>query len=168
MDNEGRALPAPDLSKKGQIMKAIFVILRVILAIAAAGMLVWFLVPLASNVFNIGNVAGIALCVWTLVLCSPLVKVLRGPRGAGKAFFQLITIVYAIGMIYALAATTAILFSASSTPAQGSTVVVLGAQVHKSGGPSVILNGRIQAAEKYLNENPGAVAILTGDRKSVV
>ena len=147
-------------------MKAFFVILRVILAIAAVGMLVWFLIPLASNVFNIGNVAGIALCVWTLVLCSPLRKVLKGKRGAGKALFQLITIVYAVGMLYAAAATTAILFSASSTPAQGSTVIVLGAQVHKSGRPSVILNGRIQAAEQYLNDHPDAVAILTGGQGS--
>ena len=147
-------------------MKAIFVILRVIFFIAAAGMLVWFLIPLASNVFNIGNVAGIALCVWTMVLCSPLFNVLKAPRSAGKTFFQLITIVYAIGMLYAAVATAAILFSASSTPAPGSTVVVLGAQVHKSGGPSVILNGRIKAAEKYLNQNPDAVAILSGGQGS--
>ncbi len=41
-------------------------------------------------------------------------------------------------------------------------IVVLGAKVNRNGVPSKPLYWRIDAAEKYLNENPDTVAILSG------
>ncbi len=49
----------------------------------------------------------------------------------------------------------------AQSPAENATAVVLGAQV-KPWGPSKILQGRIDAAEKYLAENPDSLAVLTG------
>ena len=43
-------------------------------------------------------------------------------------------------------------------------IVVLGAKVNRNGVPSKPLYWRIDAAEKYLNENPETIAILSGGK----
>ena len=50
----------------------------------------------------------------------------------------------------------------NSKTADNSTLIVLGAQVRPEGVPSLILRGRIDAAEKYLDEHREAKAVLAG------
>ena len=52
-------------------------------------------------------------------------------------------------------------YYACQAPSENATAVVLGAQAQES-GPSVILSGRINAAEKYLKKNTKASAVLSG------
>ncbi|MGI6030575.1 MAG: YdcF family protein [Eubacteriales bacterium] len=45
---------------------------------------------------------------------------------------------------------------------QQPVAIVLGCQVYPSGEPSMMLQGRLEAALSYLNENPEAVCIVSG------
>jgi uncharacterized SAM-binding protein YcdF (DUF218 family) len=55
-----------------------------------------------------------------------------------------------------------ILHAGNQTPADGCQyIIVLGARVHGT-GPSSILTERIDAAERYLNDNPETIAVLSG------
>ena len=53
------------------------------------------------------------------------------------------------------------IYFACQPPAENATAVVLGAQI-KDSGPSVMLWGRINSAEKYLESNENVFAVLSG------
>ncbi len=117
------------------------------------------------GLLNIGNLTGMALCGWMLVLCvTPLPRLFKR-YAVTRWLFRVINVCYAIFLLYGAVVTGAILLACSDTPAPNATAVVLGAQV-KGTNPSVILYGRIQAAERYLQENPEAKAVLTGGKGS--
>ena len=100
-----------------------------------------------------------------LVLCvTPLPRLFKR-FAVTRWLFRVINVCYAIFLLYGAVVTGAILLACSDTPAPNATAVVLGAQV-KGTNPSVILYGRIQAAERYLQENPEAKAVLTGGKGS--
>lgn len=152
-------------------MRIIKTLLLTAAGLAAAALLVCFIAPIVKyRLIDIGNITGIALCVWTLLLCISPVR--RGISAFCKrhGFFRFLwraaNIVYAVVMLYGAVATALIFFAAAKAPADGATAVVLGAQVSPSGAPSRILQGRINAAERYLNENPEAKAVLTGGKGS--
>lgn len=145
-------------------------IIRVIICAAAAVGFGFFAVPITSNVINIGNIAGMALCVWVfLVACKPVHRFIKG---VCSHFFVTKGIYYTVNTLFAAFAILGIVVSAfmvigmNQSPPDNGTAVVLGAQVLGSGNPSTILSGRIDAAEKYLKENPKSVAVLSGGRGS--
>ncbi len=118
---------------------------------------------LGAVVAAVGLVAFI--CGWMLVLCvTPLPRLFKR-YAVTRWLFRVINVCYAIFLLYGAVVTGAILLACSDTPAPNATAVVLGAQV-KGTNPSVILYGRIQAAERYLQENPEAKAVLTGGKGS--
>ncbi len=139
---------------------------RILGAVAAAVGLVAFIAPvLKYGLLNVGNLTGMALCGWMLVLCvTPLPRLFKR-YAVTRWLFRVINVCYAIFLLYGAVVTGAILLACSDTPAPNATAVVLGAQV-KGTNPSVILYGRIQAAERYLQENPEAKAVLTGGKGS--
>ena len=50
-------------------MKALKTAARTIAAVAAAVMLIWFILPMVTaRVINIGNMTGVILCLWVLVM----------------------------------------------------------------------------------------------------
>ena len=147
-------------------MKAFKVVCRILGAVVAAVGLVAFIAPVFKyGLLNIGNLTGMALCGWMLVLCvTPLPRLFKR-YAVTRWLFRVINVCYAIFLLYGAVVTGAILLACSDTPAPNATAVVLGAQV-KGTNPSVILYGRIQAAERYLQENPEAKAVLTGGKGS--
>ncbi len=150
-------------------MKTIRFIIRAVGTAAAVVFLIWFIAPVfVYGVLNIGNIAGVALCVWTLLLCvAPLQR--RLSRFCRRFFitrwlYRIINIGYGVFMLYGAVVTAAMLFASAGAPAENATAVVLGAQVSPDGQPTRILNQRILAAERYLNDNPEAKAVLTGGK----
>ncbi len=126
---------------------------RILGAVAAAVGLVAFIAPVFKyGLLNIGNLTGMALCGWMLVLCvTPLPRLFKR-YAVTRWLFRVINVCYAIFLLYGAVVTGAILLACSDTPAPNATAVVLGAQV--------------QAAERYLQENPEAKAVLTGGKGS--
>ncbi len=152
-------------------MKTVLTILRTLGAVAAVLMLLWFIAPIVRyRTINIGNITGIVLCIWTILMCIAPVQRRISEKckrfTATKILYRAVCVIYAIIMVYGAAATAAILFYASGAPEPDSTVLVLGAYVSPSSNPSIILNGRIKAAENYLNEHPDAKAVLSGGKGS--
>lgn len=146
--------------------KTVLFILRLLIACAALGFLAMFVFPMLSNIINIGNVSGALLCLW--VLCVDIKPIHRGIRratnryGFTKFLRRFVNVCFIAFAAYGAIATTAMTVAALQPPAEGATAVVLGAQVRPTGDPSVILRGRINAAERYLDENPGVPMILSG------
>lgn len=69
----------------------------------------------------------------------------------------------AVFVVYATTVSALMAYAALSPAPTGATAVVLGAQV-KPWGPSVNLQQRINAAEKYLRSNPNSKAVLSGGK----
>ncbi len=152
-------------------MKILFKILRALAAVAAVVLLVLFIAPMVIyNIIDIGNIAGIVLCVWAIVMCvSPLhhtVKKLFLKHGLTKFLYRVVNAVIVLFLIYGAAVSAAMTITCLTAPAGDSTVVVLGAKVSNSGEPTLILKGRIDAAEEYLKAHPGSKAVLTGGKGS--
>ena len=151
-------------------MKALKTAARTIAAVAAAVMLIWFILPMVTaRVINIGNMTGVGLCLWVLVMAvAPVhraVKRLFCRRKPTRILYRAVNALVIAFLVYGACCTAAIAATGLTSPAVNATAVVLGAQVVGT-RPSQILAGRIAAAETYLKENPGAKAVLTGGKGS--
>ena len=134
--------------------KAVFIILRILGAALLVLMIGWFLAPYFRwGTHNIGNVAGISLCLWGLLLLSPLrrkITALCARHAFTKWLWRIVNACFAAFVLYGAALTGFILFAAAKQPQQPSTVVLLGAKVSAGGRPTLILDGRITADEWML------------------
>lgn len=73
---------------------------------------------------------------------------------------------FAVGLLIFGAVEGMILSSFAAEPTPGADyVIILGAQ-WRTDGPSYVLQKRLDAAEKYLRENPDAIAIVSGGQGS--
>lgn len=149
--------------------RVIFNLIRTIFAVLSVIFFVLFAAPMAGNIINPGNIAGVLLCVWVFCICvKPVHRFIRRHccrHLLTKILYRVVNFCFIAFSIYGILVTGAMIYCASQAPAQNATAVVLGAQVKKS-GPSVMLQGRINAADKYLEENPEAYAVLTGGQGS--
>ncbi len=145
-------------SKLILIVRSIFAVLSVIMS-------AFFVVPILGGISNIGNISGALLCAWVFcVSVKPLhckIKNLFMKKSFTKYIYRFVNFCFIAFSIYGVLVTGAMLVCAMDAPAENATAVVLGAQV-KNSGPSVMLWGRINAAEKYLSENPETSAVLSG------
>lgn len=152
-------------------MKRFFsVFFRALIIAGALVVLTTFAFTFSIGITNIGNIAGTVLCVWLILVCiKPLYQAIK--RGFYRFFFtrlvyRIVSIAFIVVISYGAVATTAILGASMIAPKENSTVVVLGAHVKPTGEPSTILNGRINAAENYLDENKKSSAVLSGGKGS--
>lgn len=129
--------------------------------------LFWFLLPfLSRRILNIGNLTGIIvfLCVVLYgiffsyindlvrrVWEKPSGKLLLGFFAVMGMMIISLTIIFSILMITA----------ARQKPIGNPTVVVLGCRVYGEKA-SLMLQERLEAAEKYLKNNPDALCIVSG------
>ena len=141
-------------------------VLRIIICALSLVGVGFFVFPVSVGIVNVGNVSGFALCVWIfLVCCKPAHRFIRE---ACMHFFITKAIYYTVNTVFVTLALLGITVSVfmvmgmNRKPPINSTAVVLGAQVLGSGNPSTILSGRIDAAERYLKENPKSKAVLSG------
>lgn len=148
-------------------MKIALTTIRSVVAVAAIVFLIYFIISLIAGLDKLACVAGLLLSIWMLcVSIKPIysfVKELCLKSGFTHILFVAVNVCFIIFAVYGALVTGAMAVCACQSPAENSTAVVLGAQV-KPWGPSTILRGRINAAEKYLNENPDACAVLTGGK----
>lgn len=142
--------------------------LRTLTVIAALLMAAWLAFPMSMHIINIGNIAGIILCLWILFLCiAPLHRAVKAAFfrfGFTRFLYRAVSVLLTVFLLYGAACTAAMAAASLNAPEKNATAVVLGAQVTGSGKPSRILNRRIIAAEQYLKENPEANAVLTGGK----
>ena len=139
---------------------------RIILTIIASGFLLWFIAPTVYGIFHAGSVLGITISC-TVIFRFGFANVYSRLKASMLAhasttvLLRIIQIGSAVFVIYAVVISALMINAMLSRPANNATAVVLGAQV-KPWGPSVLLRQRIDAAEKYMDDNPTSNAVVTG------
>ena len=139
-------------------------IIRILKIIIGAVGYVWCIIPVIfSGIINAGNGAGL-LFFGVLFLWGVFQNKLNTAAGKIKAFKILRGVLILGYCVFTLlfAAESALMINAVNTsPDDGATMVVLGCGVRGT-EPSQMLRLRIEAAEKYLKENPDMKAVLSG------
>lgn len=142
---------------KVMIAQIIFVLLGVLLFL-------WYLAPYHYNhILNVGNALGMAASV-CLIACGvflhKLLPLFSRPGAVGIVSKAVLAVLCAVFIAVSIAFCS-MLAAQYHTPGKDETVIVLGCSV-KGEHPSRMLRQRIEAAAAYLNENEGAVAVLSG------
>ena len=145
---------------KGRMIRIIFVLIAVIIFI-------WFALPfMVAGILNIGNITGmlIAALFALYMVFMPVVNAwICSTWLAGKMRWLLVGgAVLAVGIaLVALIETGFIISANAKAPAENATAVVLGCRVYGERA-SLSLVERLEAAQKYLEENPNAVCVVSG------
>ena len=151
-------------------MNTIQSLLRIIGVLLSLFLLFIFIMPMTVRVINVGNIAGVIFAVWLFcVSCRPVQSFfsrIMHQNGFLTFLYRAVNIGFTAFAVYGIIITCFMFLACNSIPAENSTVIVLGAQVRPEGVPSLILRGRINAAEKFLDENRGSKAVLTGGKGS--
>lgn len=114
-----------------------------------------------TRFFLCWSVIGCVLLFWSLLYGKK-----RLIERIPKTVRRIGTVLLCLGLIVALFVEGCIFSKFSAKPAPGAAyVLVLGAQWKRS-GPSEVLRFRLDAAAKYLKENPDAIAIVSGGQGS--
>ncbi len=147
------------MTGKAEIIRA------VLLTVGVIGLL-WFLLPSFFVSLNIGNLTGIAvLLLLTLYAClmptvnSLLVRVWSS--AVGKAVLLSASAAVTVIAVLAVTVCACMASAVSVSGSEGATAVVLGCRVYGERA-SLMLNERLEAAKKYLEENPTADCVLSG------
>ncbi|MBR0509176.1 MAG: YdcF family protein [Clostridia bacterium] len=125
----------------------------------------WFFHVIFGGIFNIGNIAGMALSLLpgaAVLFRQPIGRLWK--KTGGKILLTAVLLAALAGVGVAAAAGAQIISAARNAPPAGADgdMVVLGALVRPGPVPSKTLRSRIDAAEKYLNENPDCLCVLSG------
>lgn len=137
---------------------------KIILSVLEVLLLLSFLA--AFPVFNLGNIAGIALSLLLLGITlrfgsfRTLVKNLWD-KLPGRAALIVIAVLAAAGICAAVYFSARMAGAMSREPQKGDVVVVLGCQV-RGERPSRMLRRRLDAAKEYLDSEPEAIVIVSG------
>ena len=135
---------------------------RYILAALCLAGTVLFLLPLAAGILHFGMVwpAAVLLSAAAVLLRPDFFRRLLRPVWLRR----LVGCVAAVCMTVILVTLGKMASAALHHPTDGQdcTVVVLGCQVFPDGRPSLMLQGRIDAAYDYLTAHPDAVCIASG------
>lgn len=122
-----------------------------------------FLAPVFTNIINIGNLAGMAVCA--ALFCVTLLWNRLFVLFREKVVFRKISLaVMAIAAVFIILAAVISVFmirAANSPPYGECTVIVLGCKV-RGETPSSMLYYRAMSAYRYLEANPSAVCIASG------
>lgn len=137
-------------------------ILRWTATIVIAIVMVWFFLPTFRGIpFGIGTIFGELICVMGLVFLWKYHKLIKQGKFV-KVFTRTALIIYIAGLIWIGYLSVLMLSAVVKKPPLNTNVIVLGAQVHKSGSMSKSLAQRVNAAEVYLANNDDSVCIVTG------
>ena len=128
--------------------------LRFILILVGMALLFWYMAPLAAHIFNIGNALGICISGALILFGAFYNKIPNLPR-------NIIIGLICLGLAVAVPLSINMARYANYKADEAQTVIVLGCKVNGS-RPSLYLYNRCAAAAEYLQENPDAVAILSG------
>ena len=131
-------------------------VLKFILLSLGFILLLWYLAPLVAHIFNVGNGLGIVGSVLIILFGFCFDKMPGGWRNGIFAFVALMLAIVVIPATFNM-----VKYANYKTDDGAQTVIVLGCKVNGT-APSKYLYDRCRAAAEYLNENPDAVAILSG------
>ena len=129
----------------------------------------WLALPLLIyGILITGNIAGMAVSLVLILYGTNFEKVndaLKKFREEkkGKIFFSVVSCLLVLAVGFAAVEGGLMLSASVNKPQEETTVVVLGCQVKKD-GPSLMLLRRLQAAQKYLKENPEIKCIVSGGK----
>lgn len=131
----------------------------------------WFALPLLIyGIIITGNAAGMAVSLALILYGTNFEKVNEFLKKfikekKGKIIFSTISLLIISGICFASVEAGFMISAASNKPTEETTVVVLGCQVNEN-GPSLMLLRRLQAAQKYMEENPNIKCIVSGGQGS--
>lgn len=139
------------------------VIIRIFFAIIFVLGFMVFLAPVFTNIINIGNIAGMAVCaaLFGLTVFWNRFYSLFQKSAACRGISAVILSVAAALLILAAVISVFMISAANSPPKGSSTVIILGCKV-RGETPSLMLHYRVMAACNYLKENPDAICIASG------
>lgn len=139
-------------------------IVRILKILIGAAGWVWMVIPaLFSGILNIGNGLGMlffgCLFLWGIFqnkliekgITHKWARVLRGVLISG---YCVLTLLFAFESVL-------IIDAINATPPTDATLIILGCSVNGE-TPSQMLRLRIDAAERFMKENPGSKAVLSG------
>lgn len=144
------------------VKKAVKILFALIFAL---GFLL-FLAPVFTNIINIGNIAGMAVCAalsCTALLWDRLFHLFR-ENGVFRKISLAVMAIAAVFIILAAVISVFMVRAANSPPREPNgecTVIVLGCKV-RGETPSSMLYYRAMSAYRYLEANPSAVCIASG------
>lgn len=152
---------------KEKQLKILKFIVRLFLFLTGAAGFTGLVMPLIKKrILNIGNAAGLAVCMILMLyaLFLPRMNALIGKwwnNRVGKIFLSIAGFGVVVSVVLVIIITVCMIKAAFASPTQNATVVVLGCRVYGE-RPSLILTERMDAAISYLNEKPDAVCIASG------
>ncbi len=137
-----------------------------VITIVGVVFFLWFAIPFAAGIINIGNVTGVLIAV---LLCGygrfytqiHLWMAELWKHGFGKAVIAAVALVMVVILGIAAVETIGMIRAACNQPPENTTAVVLGCSVRGT-KPSTVLEERMDAAYDYLIENPEAYCVLSG------
>lgn len=148
-------------------MRTVRLLLRLFLLLAGAAGFTGLVLPfIKRRILNIGNAAGLLLCMALMfyALFMPHINLLIGKwwqKTAGKIILSIAGLAIVLGVMLVVIITVCMFKASTAEPAPNATVIVLGCRVYGE-HPSIILTERMDAALLYLTENPDAVCIASG------
>ena len=141
--------------------------LRIIGVIIGIIFSLWFLLPfVVAGILNIGNMTGLAVSVLfsTYMIFMPKIHGWIQNMWEKNGLRWLLTgcglLVVGIALLVVIE-TACIIKANMKTPVENATAVVLGCRVYGERA-SMSLVERLEAAQKYLEENPEAVCVVSG------
>lgn len=130
--------------------------LKFILLILGIFLLLWYLAPLPARILNIGNEIGITASLFLIVFAFFFDKIGNGWRNGILILMAVVLAFIIFPLSYNMAK-----YANYQSDSNVNTVIVLGCKVNGE-NPSKYLYDRCAAAAEYLNDNPQAVAVLSG------
>lgn len=148
-------------------MKILSLFIRGILFLFGAVGFSGFIVPfLKRRILNIGNLAGLIVCVGIILYAALMPQIHRLIRlfwqqRVGKVVLGILGTGLLIAVILAIVMSFLMIKAANTKPADNATVIILGCKVYGD-RPSIMLAERMDAAITYLNDNPDSMCIVSG------
>ncbi|MGN1481136.1 YdcF family protein [Porcipelethomonas sp.] len=142
--------------------------LRYIFLAVEIVIMMFFLLPVFSNILNPGNIAGMFISAVLILitvfwnkfkeLCENMFK-----HTGGKIVIISVSVIVAAGIIYAAVLTGLMINACVKSPENSQAVVVLGCKV-KGDSPSRMLRRRLDAAAEFLSEHEDVFCIVSGGK----
>lgn len=142
--------------RRAEFMKKGILAVQLIFILAGVVLLIWYLLPIAARIFNVGNAVGIFGSLFLILFGAFFGKIAVLPRNIITAF-----ICAFVALIILPCSFNIHKYQNYKTGDGAKTVVVLGCKV-RGETPSKYLYDRCMAAVDYLNKNPDAVVIASG------
>lgn len=140
--------------------------IRIIIVALFGTIFLFFIVPMFTGVFNVGNITGTIICA-IMIFCSLFYHSIKNIINAlfKNNFAKILIVVFGIAIAIGFATTailsTLMITATFNTPSVNSTAIVLGCKVNGK-KPSLMLSKRLEAALKYLNKHPEVICIVSG------